>query len=266
MTDDELRGWAVGMSKTGYTDGGKRLERPAYGDNRNPTCALCGGRARGAKRCECPEPDWKPTGPRRKPVEAKNDEPAVSVDEQLQDGRMIIHGDCVEAMAAMPEASVDAVVCDPPYGLEFMGKEWDRLGDAGQISHRGFADEKGFKGFRLASYTGSGNLKCRRCKRWTYDHEGRKCECPTPDVDRGRQPRLMQEWHEAWAREALRVLRPGGFLLAFGGTRTSHRLACAIEDAGFEIRDRILSLGSDGKGGDAVYELGAELDWLYGSG
>ena len=34
-------------------------------------------------------------------------------------------GDCRAVMAAMPAASVDAVVCDPPYGLEFMGKEWD---------------------------------------------------------------------------------------------------------------------------------------------
>src|ERR1017187_2920305 len=46
--------------------------------------------------------------------------------------------------------------------------------------------------------------------------------------------------------EVLRVLKPGGHLLAFGGTRTYHRMACAIEDAGFEIRDQI--------------------QWLYGSG
>jgi site-specific DNA-methyltransferase (adenine-specific) len=57
---------------------------------------------------------------------------------------------------------------------------------------------------------------------------------------------MMQSWHESWAREAYRVLKPGGHLLAFGGTRTYHRLACAIEDAGFEIRDT--------------------LCWLYGSG
>lgn len=47
-------------------------------------------------------------------------------------------------------------------------------------------------------------------------------------------------------KQALRVLKPGGYLLAFGGTRTYHRIACAIEDAGFEIRDCIM--------------------WLYGSG
>lgn len=50
---------------------------------------------------------------------------------------------------------------------------------------------------------------------------------------------------EVW-RECLRVLKPGGYLLAFGGSRTYHRLACAIEDAGFEIRDQI--------------------QWIYGSG
>jgi DNA modification methylase len=50
---------------------------------------------------------------------------------------------------------------------------------------------------------------------------------------------------DLWA-EALRVLKPGGHLLAFGGTRTYHRMACAIEDAGFEIRDSI--------------------HWVYGSG
>jgi DNA modification methylase len=100
---------------------------------------------------------------------------------------MIVHGDCVAEMAKMPEASVDAVVCDPPYMLGFMGKAWDTL-TPGQVQHG----------------------------------------------------------HDRWAREALRVLKPGGHLLAFGGTRTYHRLACAIEDAGFEIRDC--------------------LSWMYGSG
>lgn len=50
---------------------------------------------------------------------------------------------------------------------------------------------------------------------------------------------------EMW-RECLRVLKPGGYLLSFGGSRTYHRMACAIEDAGFEVRDQIM--------------------WLYGSG
>jgi hypothetical protein len=50
---------------------------------------------------------------------------------------------------------------------------------------------------------------------------------------------LFQEWCEAWSRECLRVLKPGGHFVAFGGSRTYHRLACAVEDAGFEIRDQI---------------------------
>jgi len=50
---------------------------------------------------------------------------------------------------------------------------------------------------------------------------------------------------ELW-QEVLRVLKPGGYLLSFGGTRTYHRMACAIEDAGFEIRD--------------------QMQWIYGSG
>ena len=82
-------------------------------------------------------------------------------------------------------------------------------------------------------------------------------------------------------KEALRVAKPGAMLLAFGGTRTYHRLTCAIEDAGWEIRDSIEnlfsfderihvffnSLNNEQKG--AFSELttrGGVLSWLYGSG
>ena len=57
---------------------------------------------------------------------------------------------------------------------------------------------------------------------------------------------LMQTFHNAWSKEALRILKPGGFLLSFGGTRTYHRMACAIEDAGFEIRDQMQYLYGTG--------------------
>jgi hypothetical protein len=101
-----------------------------------------------------------------------------------QDDRATIYsGDCLTVLAELPDASVDAVVTDPPYELGFMGKGWDASGIAYRV--------------------------------------------------------------DLWA-EALRVLKPGGHLLAFGGTRTWHRLACAIEDAGFEVRDSIA--------------------WMYGSG
>lgn len=66
---------------------------------------------------------------------------------------------------------------------------------------------------------------------------------------------------EVW-REALRVLKPGGHLLAFGGTRTFHRMACAIEDAGFELRDAIGMPHESGDLGDCPWLAG----WTYGSG
>lgn len=52
-------------------------------------------------------------------------------------------------------------------------------------------------------------------------------------------PAAYQAWTTSWAREAHRCLKPGGFLLAFGSTRMSHRMACGFEDAGFEIIDTI---------------------------
>jgi DNA modification methylase len=113
--------------------------------------------------------------------------------------------DAIEIMRELPAESVDAVVTDPPYGLEFMGKEWDRLIHV-HDDH-------------------------------TLVSEGRtvpKFQTATPRYQAGKP---MQAWHEVWAREAFRLLKPGGHLLSFGGTRTYHRLACAIEDAGFEIRD-----------------------------
>jgi DNA modification methylase len=95
----------------------------------------------------------------------------------------LINSDCIEAMKAMPDNSVDAIVTDPPYELGFMGKSWDASGIAFNI--------------------------------------------------------------EVW-QEALRVIKPGGHLIAFSGSRTYHRMAVAIEDAGFQIRDQIM--------------------WVYGSG
>jgi DNA modification methylase len=56
----------------------------------------------------------------------------------------------------------------------------------------------------------------------------------------------FQLWCMSWARECLRVLKPGGYLLAFGGTRTYHRLTSAIEDAGFEIHDSLTWIHGNG--------------------
>ena len=67
---------------------------------------------------------------------------------------------------------------------------------------------------------------------------------------------------ELW-KEALRVLKPGGFLLSFGGTRTYHRMTCGIEDAGFEIRDCIMWLY--GSGFPKSLNIGKQIDKLQGN-
>lgn len=65
-----------------------------------------------------------------------------------------------------------------------------------------------------------------------------------------------------WA-ECLRVLKPGGHLLSFGGSRTYHRMACAIEDAGFEIRDQIMWVYSSGF--PKSVDVGKAIDKLLGA-
>ena len=95
----------------------------------------------------------------------------------------LYHGNMLDMLEVIEPNSIDSIVTDPPYELNFMGKGWDNSGIAFQS--------------------------------------------------------------DTW-KKCYEVLKEGGYLLAFGGSRTSHRIACAIEDAGFEIRDTIM--------------------WLYGSG
>jgi len=108
-------------------------------------------------------------------------------------GADLWHGDCIETMRLLEPESVDAVITDPPYALEFMNRSWDTFKTEDRVKLRGF-----------------------------------------------------EVWCEQWAAEALRVLKPGGFLLAFGSARTAHRLTSGIENAGFEIRDGIAWLYSSG--------------------
>lgn len=133
------------------------------------------------------------------------------------------HGDCLDVMRSMPEVSVDTVITDPPYGLGFMGKEWDTPGSFVERKSRRRAGS-------FESIQGNHNPTDSRDRVRTRLSEGLK----------------YQDFTYVWATEALRVAKSGALLLAFGGTRTFHRLTCAIEDAGWEIRDCIM--------------------WLYGSG
>lgn len=158
-------------------------------------------------------------------------------------------------MRLLPADSIDAIVCDPPYGLEFMGKEWDKLdgGGAGMtvvgIGERAIP----WPSFGGDPHGGA-NPTCSTCG--GRARGAKRCTCTEPAWrvkgdehaanGRAASAQAQQAWHAAWCAEALRVLKPGGYLLAFGGTRTYHRLACAVEDAGFEIRDSLI--------------------WQYGSG
>ena len=126
-------------------------------------------------------------------------------------GVALHHGDCLDVLRTLPDASVDSVVTDPPYGLEFMGKDWDKFGGTIEPS----TDTRNRDGNWTTPPFGGGGQRVRF----------------------GAAPGLpFQRWCELWTAECLRVLKPGGHLLAFGGTRTWHRLACAVEDAGCGCR------------------------------
>lgn len=128
-------------------------------------------------------------------------------------------GDCVEVMAGLPADSFDAVITDPPYGLEFMGREWD-------------------------TFRGSGTVSSNVAEGTDASHPFRDGSTRVRDGDSDMA--AFQSWCHDWAEQARRILKPGGHLVAFGGSRTWHRLAAGIEDAGFEIRDSIAWIYSSG--------------------
>lgn len=143
------------------------------------------------------------------------------------------HGDCLDVVAELADNSVDAVVTDPPYGIGFMGKAWDGAAIREAAQH----DRETRKSLGPESDSRPGRAQPRSSSAF-----GSAAIIAGPV--RGGQD--FQDWCYQWAVECLRVLKPGGHILAFGGSRTWHRLAAAIEDSGFEIRDSIA--------------------WLYGSG
>lgn len=119
------------------------------------------------------------------------------------------HGDSREVLKSIPDNSVDSVCCDPPYALVSIVKRFG--GPNAAPSRDGDVYARSSAGFMNQAW------------------------------DTGETAFAVEFWAEVF-----RVLKPGGHVIAFSGTRTYHRLACAIEDAGFEIRDMV--------------------SWLYGSG
>ena len=150
--------------------------------------------------------------------------------------KMIIKGDCIEEMKKLPDNSVDAVITDPPYHLMSIVK---RFGNskahntpAMETKEGGVWARKagGFMGKTWDGVGGDGIPIAYNVKLW---------------------------------KECLRVVKPGGFLLAFGGTRTYHRMASGVEDAGFEIRDCIQWLY--GSGFPKSLNIGKQVDKMQGN-
>lgn len=128
-------------------------------------------------------------------------------------------GDCLSVMATLPDSSVHSVVTDPPYGIRFMGKAWDGADIEQTIKTK----------MRKQTVRSDGYKR----------NDGAAFAAGTYDASLSGN-RSFQLWTEAWAKEAIRVLKPGGHLLSFASPRTYHRMAAGIEDSGFEIRDQIM--------------------------
>jgi site-specific DNA-methyltransferase (adenine-specific) len=147
------------------------------------------------------------------------------VSESFLNGKIELHcGDMLAVLPTLAENSIDSVVCDPPYHLTSIVKRFGASESKPPLSamQRRFAK------------TGAA---------MSLDPDGQ----PTPDqygrLSRGFMGKVwdggdMAFRPETWA-QVWRVMKPGAHLIAFSGTRTYHRMACAIEDAGFEIRDQI---------------------------
>ncbi len=140
----------------------------------------------------------------------------------------IILGDCIEELKKLEENSVDAIITDPPYGLGFMNKEWDNPDKEKELIERKRSEERKAEGKSPTDAPFSQSVR------------------PGLAIKGAKENKWFQEWSEKWSKEAIRVLKPGGYMLVCCATRMYHRMTCGIEDAGFEIRDTIM--------------------WLYGSG
>jgi site-specific DNA-methyltransferase (adenine-specific) len=132
----------------------------------------------------------------------------TEVSESFLNGRVTLHsGDCLDVLAGMEENSIDAVVTDPPYHLVSIVKRFgnEKANNRDSQTGRNGPFTRASAGFMGQKWDGG---------------------------DIAFQPAL-------WAK-VLRVIKPGGHLVSFGASRGYHRMACAIEDAGFEIRDSLM--------------------------
>ena len=160
---------------------------------------------------------------------------------------LLISGDCVVEIPKLEAESVDLIVTDPPYGLEFMGKAWDApWKDGAGFSKPGIGERE----TPWPSFTGSSdefggaNPTCSICGGRLRG--AKKCHCekpdwkvkgekPNPRYRRSLQLKGLQAWATRWGKECLRVLKPGAFAFVMCSPRSDlqSRMALALEDAGF---------------------------------
>lgn len=157
----------------------------------------------------------------------------------------LINGDCLDVLQTIESESIDSIITDPPYALT------NRVADVPACNKCG------------RQCGGSDKVKvgdnCPRCgntlvSRRTMTGSGFMGK----DWDNG----IIAFSPEIW-KEALRVAKPGAHLLAFGGDRTHHRLMCAIEDAGWEIRTCIYY--AFGSGFPKGTNVSKNIDKMYGA-
>lgn len=133
----------------------------------------------------------------------------------------LLLGDLFDVLPTLGADSIDAGATDPPYGLGFMGKQWDTF-KPGMVAQPQRYEEP--------IVSDNPNLRGRR-------------RSPAVSVSQIAYDRTLngqrefQAWSERWGCEVLRVLKPGAHVVVCGAPRSYHRMAAGLEDAGFEIRD-----------------------------
>jgi site-specific DNA-methyltransferase (adenine-specific) len=148
--------------------------------------------------------------------------------EIIVEGSTVYNGDCLEVMDTIEKCSVDSIVTDPPYHLTSIVQRFGKEDSAPAQFGTDGAFARASKGFMGKEWDG-GDIAFQ-ANTW------RKC---------------------------YELLKPGGHLIAFSGSRTYHRMAVAIEDAGFEIRDQCIWLY--GSGFPKSHNIGKEVDKKMGN-
>ena len=149
--------------------------------------------------------------------------------EIVVEGSTLYNGDCLVVMDNMKKCSVDSIVTDPPYHLTSIVERFGKQGSAPAKFGTDSAFDRASKGFMGKEWDG-GDIAFQ-----------------------------VDTW-----RKCLELLKPGGHLIAFSGSRTYHRMAVAIEDAGFEIRDQCIWLY--GSGFPKSHNIGKSIDALKKTG